>query len=111
MNRLILELMARGGMRISEVLKLTPADVIDQKLILRSPKRGKEHELVYIPQKLAEKLKWCSPIPTLLWLSVCCEGNRLSVLKKTCYQFRKPAFLLDLRVLIGTYNLTLISFY
>lgn len=56
-NRLILELMARGGMRVSEVLKLTPADVIDQKLVLRSPKSGKEHELVYIPQKLAERLK------------------------------------------------------
>jgi len=56
-NRLILELMARGGMRVSEVLKLTPADIIDQKLILRSPKSGKEHELVYIPQKLAERLK------------------------------------------------------
>jgi len=56
-NRLILELMARGGMRVSEVLKLTPSDIIDQKLILRSPKSGKEHELVYIPQKLAERLK------------------------------------------------------
>jgi integrase/recombinase XerD len=56
-NRLILELMARGGMRIGEVLKLTPADIIDQKLILRNPKSGKEHELVYIPQKLAERLK------------------------------------------------------
>ena len=56
-NRLILELMARGGMRVSEVLKLTPADIIDQKLILQSPKSGKEHELVYIPQKLAERLK------------------------------------------------------
>jgi integrase len=49
--------MARGGMRISEVLKRTPADVNDQKLILRSPKSRKEHELVYIPQKLAERLK------------------------------------------------------
>ena len=56
-NRLMLELMARGGMRISEVLKLTPADIIDQKLILRNPKSGKEHELVFIPQKLAERLK------------------------------------------------------
>ena len=56
-NRLMLELMARGGMRISEVLKLTPADILDQKLILRDPKSGKEHELVYIPQKLAERLK------------------------------------------------------
>jgi integrase len=56
-NRLMLELMARGGMRISEVLKLTPTDIIDQKLILRSPKSGREYELVYIPQKLAERLK------------------------------------------------------
>ena len=31
-NRLILELMARGGMRIGEVLKLTLNDVEDQKL-------------------------------------------------------------------------------
>ena len=28
-NRLMLELMARGEMRISEVLKLTPSDIID----------------------------------------------------------------------------------
>jgi len=53
----MLELMARGGMRISEVLKLTPADVFDQKLVLRNPKSGREHELVYIPRKLAERLK------------------------------------------------------
>jgi integrase/recombinase XerD len=41
-NRLMLELMAQGGIRISEVLKLTPSDIIDQKLILRDPKSGKE---------------------------------------------------------------------
>jgi integrase len=56
-NRLMLELMARGGMRISEVLKLTLSDIIDQKLILRDPKSGKEQEAVYIPQKIAERLK------------------------------------------------------
>ena len=56
-NRLMLELMARGGMRVSEVLKLKPADIIDQKLILRDPKSGKEQEAVYIPQKIAERLK------------------------------------------------------
>ena len=33
-NRLILELMARGGMRVGEVLKLTPNDILDRKLIL-----------------------------------------------------------------------------
>jgi len=37
-NRLIQELMARGGMRVGEVLKLTPEIVIDQKLVLRAPK-------------------------------------------------------------------------
>jgi integrase len=40
-NRLILELMARGGMRIGEVPKLTPGDVDKRKLILREPKSGK----------------------------------------------------------------------
>jgi integrase len=56
-NRLILELMARGGMRIGEVLKLTPRDVNDRKLILRDPKSGKEKEVVFTPQKLADQLK------------------------------------------------------
>jgi integrase/recombinase XerD len=56
-NRLILELMARGGMRIGEVLKLTPRDVTERKLILRDPKSGKEREFVFLPQKVAERLK------------------------------------------------------
>lgn len=37
-NRLMLELMARGGMRIGEVLKLTPEDIDGQRLHLREPK-------------------------------------------------------------------------
>ena len=40
-NRLILELMARGGMRIGEVLKLRLCDIQDRKLIIRAPKSGK----------------------------------------------------------------------
>jgi len=56
-NRLMLELMARGGMRIGEVLKLTPADVDERKLILREPKSGRGQEVVFIPQKLADRLK------------------------------------------------------
>jgi integrase len=43
-NRLILELMARGGMRIGEVLKLQLGDLQDRKLVLREPKSGKEYE-------------------------------------------------------------------
>ena len=56
-NRLILELMARGGMRIGEVLKLTPADVEERKLTLRDPKSGRGQEVVFIPQKIADRLK------------------------------------------------------
>jgi len=56
-NRLMLELMARGGMRISEVLGLTPNDVKDRKLVIRDPKSGKELEVAYIPQKIADRLK------------------------------------------------------
>ena len=49
--------MARGGMRIGEVLKLTPIDIEDRKLTLRTPKSGKEREIVFIPQKIADRLK------------------------------------------------------
>jgi integrase/recombinase XerD len=56
-NRLILELMARGAMRVGEVLKLRPRDVHDRKLTLRDPKSGKEREHVFIPQKVADRLK------------------------------------------------------
>ena len=44
-------------MRIGEVLKLTPNDIEDRKLTLRAPKSGKEREIVFIPQKIADRLK------------------------------------------------------
>ena len=53
----MLELMARGGMRIGEVLKLTPEDVNDRKLILKDPKSGKDLEYIFIPRKVADRLK------------------------------------------------------
>ena len=56
-NRLILELMARGGMRIGEVLKLRFCDIEDRKLIIKDPKNGKEREVVFIPKKLADRLQ------------------------------------------------------
>ena len=56
-NRVMLELMARGGMRIGEVLKISPIDVQDRKITLPDPKSGKESELVFIPQKVADRLK------------------------------------------------------
>ncbi len=56
-DRLLLELMARGGMRVGEVLKLTPRDVKDRKLIIRDPKSGKEQETIFIAQKVADRLR------------------------------------------------------
>jgi integrase len=56
-NRLMLELMARSGMRIGEVLKLTPDDIQDRKLLLKDTKSSKELELIFIPQKVADRLK------------------------------------------------------
>ncbi len=56
-NRLMLELMARGGMRIGEVLKLTPSDIYERRLTLKDPKSGREQEFIFIPQRLADRLK------------------------------------------------------
>jgi integrase len=56
-NRIMLELMARSGMRIGEVLKIRPIDIQDRKITLPDPKSGKESEMVFIPQKVADRLK------------------------------------------------------
>ena len=56
-NRLILELMARGGMRIGEVLNIKSGDVDEWRIFLSEPKSGKETEVVFIPQKTAQRLK------------------------------------------------------
>ncbi len=54
-NRLMLELMARGGMRIGEVLDLTPRDIEDRKLTIRDAKSGRPLEFVFIPKKIADR--------------------------------------------------------
>jgi integrase/recombinase XerD len=56
-NRLMLELMARSCLRVGEVLKLTPNDIHDRKLILNDTKSGKEAEVAFLPQKVADRLK------------------------------------------------------
>ena len=37
----MLELMARGGMRVGEVLNLTPADIQERSLTIQNPKSGR----------------------------------------------------------------------
>ena len=49
--------MARGGMRTGEVLNLRFCDIQDRKLIIKDPKSGKEQEVVFIPQKMADRLR------------------------------------------------------
>jgi len=56
-NRIMLELMARGGMRVGEVLNLRPIDIEDRKTLIRNPKSGKEAEVAFVPQKVANRLK------------------------------------------------------
>jgi len=55
-NRLILELMARGGMRIGEVLSLRPYDIRERNLTIQNPKSGRAEEVVYVPRKLLIRL-------------------------------------------------------
>jgi integrase len=53
LNRLMLELMARGGMRNGKVSKLRFKDVDERRLTLISPESGKQSETVYISQPLS----------------------------------------------------------
>lgn len=56
-DRLILELGARCCMRIGEILKLKPKNVIGTRLILENPKSGKDTETVVMPEKVAQRLQ------------------------------------------------------
>ena len=55
-DRLILELQARCGLRVGEVLKLTVSDVSDRKLIIREPKSGKDAEIAFMPEQIARRM-------------------------------------------------------
>jgi integrase/recombinase XerD len=55
-DRLILELQARCGLRIGEALKIKVSDVVDRKLVLNEPKSGKESEVAFMPEQIANRL-------------------------------------------------------
>jgi len=55
-DRLILELQARCGLRIGELLKIKASDVSDRTITLREPKSGKETERAYMPENVSRKL-------------------------------------------------------
>jgi integrase/recombinase XerD len=56
-KRLIMELQARCGLRIGEVLHLRVCDVNERKLTIRDPKSGREQELAFMPESLATRLR------------------------------------------------------
>jgi integrase len=55
-NRLMLELMARGAMRVSEVLNITPGNIQERSLTIQNPKSGRAEETVYVPRKILVRL-------------------------------------------------------
>lgn len=55
-DRLILELQARCGLRVGELLQLKVSDVSERKLILYDPKSGKESEVAFMPKQISKRL-------------------------------------------------------
>lgn len=55
-DRLMLELQARCGLRIGELLKLKVSDVSDRKLTIRDPKSRKDSEVAFMPEQIANRL-------------------------------------------------------
>ena len=55
-DRLMLELQARCGMRIGEVLNLRGNDITDRKLMIRQPKSGKDIEVAFMTESIAKRL-------------------------------------------------------
>ncbi|MHC5074286.1 MAG: tyrosine-type recombinase/integrase [Planctomycetota bacterium] len=55
-DRLLLELQARCGLRIGELLKLKVSDVSDRKLTIMEPKSRKDSEVAFMPEQIANRL-------------------------------------------------------
>jgi integrase/recombinase XerD len=84
-DRLMVELQARCGLRIGESLKIKVSDVSDRKLILRTPKSGKESEMAFMPEQIAKRVhdyiqqKTLSPDDRLFPI---CYSTARAVIKK-----------------------------
>ena len=55
-DRLILELQARCGLRIGEVLNLRASDLSGRKIIIQEPKSGRDAEVAFMPEHIAGRL-------------------------------------------------------
>jgi integrase len=55
-DRLILELQARCGLRIGELLGLKVSDISDRKNLIGEPKSGKDSEVAFMPEQIAKRM-------------------------------------------------------
>ena len=55
-NRLMLELQARCGLRIGELLNIRVQDVSERKLTIKEPKSGKDAEVAFMPEQIAKRM-------------------------------------------------------
>lgn len=56
-DRLLLELQARCGARIGEVLNIRVKDIDGRKILVHNPKSGKDAEAIFLPEPVANRLK------------------------------------------------------
>jgi integrase/recombinase XerD len=56
-DRLIVELQSRCGARIGEVLAIRVKDIEGRKIVIHNPKSGKEAEVIFMPEPVANRLK------------------------------------------------------
>ena len=84
-DRLILELQARCGMRIGEVLNLRASDITDRKLVIRQPKSGKDIEIAFMTESIAKRLteyvRGCQHDPESRIFPIC-YSSALSMVRK-----------------------------
>jgi integrase/recombinase XerD len=84
-DRLILELQARCGMRISEVLNLRGNDITDRKLMIRQPKSRKDIEVAFMTESIAKRLseyvRNCENSPGSRIFPIC-YSSALSMVRK-----------------------------
>ena len=55
-DRLMVELLARCGLKIGESLKIKVSDVFDRKLVFKQPKSGQESEVAFMPEQIAKRM-------------------------------------------------------
>ena len=84
-DRLILELQARCGMRIGEVLNLRGNDITERKLMIRQPKSGKDIEVAFMTESIAKRLseyvRSCENNPESRIFPIC-YSSALSMVRK-----------------------------